>query len=110
MASRLNTDTAAVTDEAVERSYGAVDDVWRSKAADAIEFIAHRQFEFTTDDVWGTGLEMPDEGRALGGAMRRAVRDGIITKTDRFRNSSDPIRHSRPMTVWESRMQDTDVT
>lgn len=96
------TDTISVTDEAVERSYAAADDDWRDRASSAITRCASKYAEFTTDEVWAEGLEQPLEGRALGGVMRRAARDGIIKKTDRVRLSTNPIRHRRPMAVWQS--------
>jgi hypothetical protein len=47
-------------------------------------------------------IEAPHEPRALGAMMVQASRDGIISATDRTRNSLRPVCHSNPKRVWKS--------
>ena len=98
----MSLSTQAVTDEAVERSYAAADEQWREDADRIIRKLAKKYAEFTTDAIWEAGLPKTREPRAIGGAMRRAARDGVIKKTDRVWQSGDPVCHSRPQTVWKS--------
>ena len=71
----------------------------------AVQSVARRYREFTTDEV---AAELTDwrieEPRLLGGAMLRAQRAGWIVATNRVRKTSNPAAHSRPKAVWESRL------
>lgn len=93
-------------DRAVAAVTAAADPAW-SKAADwAIAHLACELVEFTTDDVWqhlyDFAVPSPDEPRALGGAMQRAARLGVISPTDRIVQSERPACHARPVRVWRS--------
>ena len=73
-------------------------------AADkAIRKTARDHHEFIVDDVW---KNMPavrtEDNRAMGAAIRRAVREGVIYATHQFRISEQPQCHANPRRVWAS--------
>jgi hypothetical protein len=78
------------------------DNAWAELAYAAVRQVAESQPEFTPDDIWATGLEKPDEARALGGVMRRARQDGLIEKTGRVQPTSQPESHAADVTIWQS--------
>jgi len=82
---------------------------WMNSAARAIKVIAKGRDKFTTDAVWALldawGTLPPHEGRAMGAAMRAAVRDGICWATEEHRLSARPACHRRPVRVWQSRLR-----
>lgn len=96
-------------DEAIGRVDHHADPVWKKQADFAIRSVATEHAEFSTDDVWQAlhdlAVDMPHEPRALGAAMRRAAKDGIIAPTNRTVNSARPECHCRPVRIWESRIR-----
>lgn len=75
---------------------------WTELAYEAVEQVARRQLEFTPDDIWATGLQKPEEARALGGVMSSARRRGIIEKTGRVQPTTQPESHGTDVTIWRS--------
>jgi len=81
--------------------------LWKEKACDLVNWIAHEKSEFTTDEVW-EALERfypslsTHEPRAMGAVMRSASRSGIIVPTDRTTKTIRPLAHRRPVRVWSS--------
>ena len=72
-----------------------------------IVMLARRRERFTTDDVWKTieGINpniSPREPRAMGAAMTKAHREGIIQPTAEYVQSTRPQNHARPIRVWRS--------
>lgn len=88
--------------EAIARVDRNMDPDWAAHAEAAIRSICSRMTEFTTDDVWEEmgGADLPHERRAMGAAMVRAARAGLIAATDRTRPSARPICHRNPKRVW----------
>lgn len=78
------------------------DSDWAELAYAAVRQVAERHPEFTPDEIWATGLQKPNEARALGGVMRRARQDGLIEKTGRVQPTTQPESHSTDVTVWRS--------
>jgi len=78
------------------------DNDWAELAYATVRQVAERQSEFTPDDIWATGLQKPDEARALGGVMRRAHTEGLIEKTGRVQPTTQPESHRTDVTVWRS--------
>lgn len=93
-------------DEAIARADDHAEPAWKKAAAMAIRSMAVERDEITTDDVWEwlyeMAIEAPHEPRALGSMMLRASRDGLISTTDRVRQSRRPECHARPVRVWRS--------
>jgi hypothetical protein len=57
--------------------------------------------EITTDDVWAlVGDVVPNEPRAMGAAMTRARKAGLIVPTPEWRLSVRKECHRRPLRVW----------
>lgn len=93
---------------AAERAGRAADPEWMTAAAQAVETVARRLPEFTTDDVWAelskTTAETP-EGRAMGAVMRAAQKNRVaVPIKDRYKPSIRPDCHGRPVRVWRSLM------
>jgi hypothetical protein len=69
----------------------------------AVETLARRQREVTSDDVWPLldGVRTTDN-RALGPVMKTAQRLGWIEPTDRVTLTAQPLSHRSPMRIWRS--------
>ncbi len=95
------------TDVAVSRVRQGASSAFLLAASEAIVKVARVQATFICDDVWqalsGSGVQTQDN-RALGAAMRAAVRDGVIEPTAEFRPSAQVQCHSNPRRVWRSRV------
>lgn len=96
-----------LTDEAVALVDAHAQPQWKQAAYEAVETLASRQVDLTTDDVWHFlrlhGLaDGTHEKRAMGAVMRRAQSAGIIKATDNFRRSERPECHRNPKQVWAS--------
>lgn len=88
-------------DAAIEQADANADAQWKLRALNIVERLAKDQPMLTTDDVWKEGLDLPREGRALGGVMLRARGAGLIAKIP---NAYRPSvrRHCSPIQVWRS--------
>jgi hypothetical protein len=79
---------------------------WPRVSLDAIIRTAKRLETLTTDDVWAELREFAGEinGSALGGAMVRAARAGVIRRLHGAEGvpSKRPSRHCSMLRVWES--------
>lgn len=89
---------------ALERVDAAADSDWREMALEAVRQTCNELDEFISDDIWTiSGLEAPEESRALGPVMLRAARLGWCAKTDRVRPSVRSHLSGKP--VWRSRLR-----
>lgn len=83
---------------------------WMVAAESAILHVATSEARFTADQVWAElerrGCEaLPSDARAMGGALRRAARAGLIGRlTGEYRVSVRAERHGGPVQVWESKI------
>lgn len=96
-----------VREEAIERADRAVTQEWKDHAHEVIRRTCLRLPEFTSEDVWDTGLAKPDtgsaDGDALGPAMRRARTAGFCEPTDRTTTETRRAqRHNNPKRIWRS--------
>lgn len=93
-------------DKAIAQVATNTDPTWATETMLIIKQIATNTFDFTTDDIWQalseTSLPTPHEPRALGALMIAAQRAGLITPTDRYRQSQRPECHARPIRVWQA--------
>lgn len=91
---------------AIERANACADDAWREAVMTAIERVARRLPELTTDDVMAAHPELEDvrEPRSWGPLMLRAAREDWIEPTDRYAPSSRKQSNARPKRVWRSRI------
>jgi hypothetical protein len=101
----MNTATEA-RDKAITQVATNTNPTWAAQTMLIIKQIATNTFDFTTDDIWQqlseTSLPTPHEPRALGALMIAAHRAGLITPTDRYRQSKRPECHARPIRVWQA--------
>jgi hypothetical protein len=89
-------------DEAIARVEAASAE-WQESAARVVRSLAATRAHLTTDDLWACpDLPRPREPRAMGAAMVRAARDGVLRRTDRSAESVRPECHRRFVRVWES--------
>lgn len=76
-----------------------------SEAAQAaIRIVAAHKDTFLVDDVWVV-LELdsePHDRRALGPEMIKAVKMGVIERTNEFRPSTQVQCHANPRRVWRA--------
>lgn len=98
-------------EEAIQRADDHVLENWKAHADAVIEATARRYREFTSEQVWDMGLRKPNtgssDGDALGPAMRRAVKAGIIANTGRLEQATNrPQRHNNPKRIWLSLIYD----
>jgi hypothetical protein len=93
-------------DEAIKRGWQNAAEKFRDLSLQAIIVLSETEDEFTTDDVWEyfgeNNVGLTHDGRALGGAMKRAEGLGLIAPTDRFVSSERAACHRRPVRVWVS--------
>lgn len=92
-------------DAALDRVATPRSSPWRALAYDALLALAEDQDRITSDDVWEElerhRVPRPDEGRAMGAVMLRAVRQGVI-RPDGFDTGRDPRHHGDVMRVYRS--------
>lgn len=101
--SLLDEDEAfAAKTEGMTRAEMAADEAWRDRAVLTVRDLALSLDEFTSDDVWGSGLEKPREPRVLGSVMEEAAKRGWIRRTGRSVPSAQVSRHNAPVAVWAS--------
>lgn len=59
---------------------------------------------FSTDQLWcyaeASGIRTPHEPRAMGAAITRAAKLGLIKRTGSWVTSSRPECHARPVAEW----------
>jgi len=91
-------------DEALRRvQEGPGKDEWIKAAKWTVLEVALTHKEFTTDEVWATGLPAcPGTNRALGPVMMAAAKAKVIERTPYTRDSKKVVSHARPVRVWES--------
>lgn len=88
--------------EAIARVDANMEPAWAETVEKAIVLVANKLREFTTDDVWEEldGAVEPHERRAMGAAMLRVAKTGLIVATDRTRPSARAVCHANPKRVW----------
>ena len=88
--------------EAIARVERNMNPDWAELVEQAIMLVMSNCREFTTDDVWDEldGTIEPHEKRAMGAAMLRVARKGLIQATDRTRPSARAICHANPKRIW----------
>lgn len=80
-------------------------DQLREQLDTAVRAAAVKHFTFTADQVWVELGAVPDTrgaASALGPAMKRGVRDGLMVPTGRFRLSERPVAHRKPLPEYRS--------
>jgi hypothetical protein len=89
--------------EAIARVEANMEPEWAAVVEKAIIMVAQKLGEFTTDDVWEEldGAVEPHERRAMGAAMLRVAKTGLIVATDRTRPSQRAVCHANPKRVWK---------
>jgi hypothetical protein len=78
---------------------------WVAVAREALLAVAERQVSLTSDDVWQElerrGVPAPEEGRAMGPVMKRAMREGVIEPVG-YTQGTNPKHHADVMRVYRS--------
>lgn len=85
---------------------------WKDQALEVVRQVATRLPFLTTDDVWEglNGLQYSTHTMsALGPVMLRAKKEGIIERTDAFRDSQRSglvgrANLGKPIRIWKSRV------
>lgn len=92
-------------DDFMERVEANADAAWKTKAFDSVIHLCRTRRQFTADDVWEllAGEEVgTHEPRALGAVIVKAAKSGLCRSTGRYEQSRLPVRHRRPVVIWES--------
>jgi hypothetical protein len=93
----------AARDEGIARGAESAGEDFAASAELAIRITARWNREFIVDDVWrNMNRSRYGDNRAMGAAIRKAVRAGVIAPTERYRPSSQPNCHANPRRVWRS--------
>lgn len=89
--------------EAIQSSYDYAGNDFREKADRFIAEYASKGIAFITEDVRIASIGIvpePKETRAWGGAIVRAVKNGVIKWTGEYREMKSSHSHSCPKKVW----------
>ena len=103
----MNKSGAVLRDEGIDRAYQHAldfDSNWGEDAFNTLlAFIAqHSRSTFMTEDVRASStgkLTKPPHDRAWGHVIRRAAKEGKVTK-DGYGMCKDPGQHRTPATLW----------
>jgi hypothetical protein len=95
----------AAREEAIERVETGASEEWKGDAVETIRLLALERVAFTSEDVWEALATKPKEPRAMGAVMRRAHDAGYISPINEWRLAEDPVRHRRPLRVWQSQLK-----
>jgi hypothetical protein len=95
-----------ITNHAIEVSYKASTDDFKTEAENAIRLLAKNSRPFSADEVWlllDAFKIKTNNNRALGGVMQRMKNQGVIRSTGALRSGTykAKITHYRPMRLWE---------
>lgn len=93
----------AVTNEAIDRGIDHAEQRWRNMADEALFFIAKNNHTFTVNDVRAITERSPiktHDKRAMGGVIRRGMKNGWIKKTGEEIPSKQG--HGVAIQIWES--------
>lgn len=85
---------------AIDEVEDHADAAWKYAAYSIVLMVAARGYNFTSDDVWRTGLPKPREPRALGAVFRAAVLAREIEATGSYTKTAQVLRHHAPIAVW----------
>lgn len=91
--------------ETSERAHGD----WYAEALRQARRIARTQELFTSDDVWKAVRDFGEphtDRRVMGAVMRTVARDDIAYRTRYTQTSTRKSCHSRPISLWRSRIFD----
>ena len=101
----MNTGTQLRDQALVDVAVNADPDWWQH-AVNIVRDVAATSFDFTTDDIWceleRRSIATPHEPRAIGAVVVAVKRLGLIAPTNRYRPSSRPECHARPIRVWQA--------
>ena len=97
---------AQLRDQALVDVAVNADPDWWQHAVNIVRDISATSFDFTTDDIWceleRRSIATPHEPRAIGAVVVAVKRLGLIAPTNRYRPSSRPKCHARPIRVWQA--------
>lgn len=93
-------------DHKIARARVHAGEEWTDMAIATIAAVARALPTFTAADVWDAlerdDVPQPTEPRAMGAAMQRAAREGIIRSTGDWRVTTRKECNGRPQCVWQA--------
>lgn len=97
------------TQESIDQADEHADENWKKRFDDAIVSVARRKAELTSDDVLAHLEKLADPPSthnlsAIGAAMLRAMKNGIIESTGRTQRSERIEKHGNRQNVWRSKI------
>ena len=93
--------------DAIQRADDHADGDWKAVFDQCIIAAARKKPEITSDDVLAEWEAIPNRPQthnlaAIGPAMKRAAKDGVITSTNRVVRSTRDVKHGIRHTIWHS--------
>ena len=80
--------------------------IWWHKTKDVIHTLAKANTNFTSDEVWAEldrlGIPRPHQPTALGSVFRACCQAGWISKSGKYKPSTQPTNHQRDVAIWTS--------
>jgi hypothetical protein len=98
-------DGAALRDTGMDLASEAQEEVspgWSERAYQAIVTVARFRPEVHVDDVLRIFTEQPAHPNAWGAVWSRAIRDRVISRTGRVRETQDRRKHRHQYPVYQS--------
>lgn len=97
-------------DLAIDRVERHAGERWIDRALEVVRICAVKYPDFTSDDVHRIAADLdlpkPPDPRAWGPVMMNARRNGWISKTGHYRESTRPVCHAAPKPVYQSHLVD----
>jgi hypothetical protein len=93
--------------EAIQRVDDCANKDWKIVFDQCVIDAAHKKSEITSDDVLAEWEAIPNRPSthnlaAIGPAMKRAAREGVLTSTNRVERSARAVKHGIRHTIWAS--------
>lgn len=85
----------------------AAREAFRQQAMAAIITLARTQEFLFVDDLVGMLTVDPPHFNCWGGVWQRAMKDGVVEKTDRFRKTAQPSKHAHEYRIYKSKLYQT---
>ena len=86
---------------------------WLDKALKVLRYVALRNYNFTSDDIWQElerqNIEKPRTHSAMGAVLRRGWKTHLCEKSGRYIPSKQNSNHQRDVAQWVSLIYDPSV-
>lgn len=92
--------------QALDEVQSNAENDWWYKTKEVIHKLAKENINFTSDEVWAEldrlNIPRPHQPSALGSVFRACCQAGWITKSGKYKPSTQPTNHQRDVAIWTS--------